>query len=150
MKTTHERFLDKLEPPNERGCTEWNAYRDAKGYGAFYFDGKVGRAHRYALERKIGRKLSVEELACHTCDNPPCANENHLFVGTNSDNVQDAIKKGRFRNGNTRKTHCGQGHEFTVENTRVDTRGSRVCRTCDRDNTRKRRAAKNERRLVYV
>jgi hypothetical protein len=35
-------------------------------------------------------------LACHTCDNPPCCNPAHLFPGTNSDNVQDALSKGRF------------------------------------------------------
>ncbi|QZE11341.1 HNH endonuclease [Streptomyces phage Forrest] len=141
-KTVDERFNEKRSAPNENGCIEWTAARGVKGYGNFWYDGKVGKAHRYSLERKLGRKLNQNEFACHTCDNPPCVNEDHLFVGNNSDNQQDAVAKGRWSSGNSKKTHCKRGHEFTQENTRINPRGERVCRACDREIQAERRKVK--------
>lgn len=141
-KTTDDRFNEKCSKPNERGCVEWKAHRHPKGYGVFWYDGKTGKAHRYALERKLGRKLQPNEFSCHTCDNPPCVNEDHLFAGTNSDNVQDALSKDRWANGNSKKTHCKRNHEFTEDNTRINPRGQRVCKTCDREIQAGRRKVK--------
>lgn len=51
-------------------------------------------AHRFAYELAHG-PIPDGYLVCHTCDNPPCCNSAHLFLGTAKDNVQDCIRKNR-------------------------------------------------------
>lgn len=136
--TTAERFMAKVSK-KPTGCWEWTAYINPKGYGIFYWDKKIGGAHRYALEQKLGIRLSSVEFACHHCDNPPCVNPDHLFLGDNSANVQDSIRKGRNSSGNAKKSHCKRGHGFTEENTRINPRGERVCKICDKELQEERR-----------
>ncbi len=63
----------------------------------------------------------------HRCDNPPCWRDDHLFLGTQPDNVADMVTKGRH--ANSRKTHCSRGHKYTPQNTRVYD-GHRRCIKC--------------------
>ena len=88
--------------------------------------------HRVALALELGVPYESLDVVAHSCDNPPCCNPEHLFVGTVKDNVIDMMNKGRDRYGwQRRKTHCKSGHPFSAENTRVDeTTGWRTCRTC--------------------
>jgi len=88
----------KRNGPNE--CWPWIGpiakYR--RGYGQFKRDGRRGKsenAHRIAWEYANGRKPEDEMYICHRCDNPPCCNPAHLFIGTPRDNTQDMIAKGR-------------------------------------------------------
>jgi hypothetical protein len=53
-------------------------------------------ASRFAIELKIGRQLETGEHALHSCDNPPCVNPAHLWVGSIADNNADASRKGRM------------------------------------------------------
>lgn len=73
----------------------------SNGYGHCYIPGtgKNMAAHRFMLMRKVGRVLRPDEFACHHCDNPPCCNPAHLFVGTCKDNMLDAARKGRTASG---------------------------------------------------
>jgi HNH endonuclease len=90
-----ERFAAKLRAMPS-GCVEFSGQRDHKGYGRFWDGVTKGLAHRYAwtsARGEIGEGLHV----CHACDNPPCCNVDHLFLGTNADNVADAVAKGRPR-----------------------------------------------------
>lgn len=76
-------------------CWLWiGAKKNERGYGAFWLDGKRVAAHRasFVIHRgQIPRGLRV----CHTCDNPSCVRPDHLFSGTDSDNMRDCAAKGR-------------------------------------------------------
>jgi hypothetical protein len=76
------------------GCWEWQRYR-LSGYGRITVDGRMQNAHRVSYELFIGR-IPEGLVVCHHCDNPPCVNPEHLFVGTWQDNTRDAVAKGRL------------------------------------------------------
>jgi len=83
------RFLTKVVKC-ENGCWEWSEYKDKDGYGIY----KQHRAHRVAYELWKG-KIPSGQLVRHTCDNPPCVNPEHLLVGTQTDNMNDMVKRNR-------------------------------------------------------
>jgi hypothetical protein len=94
QKTQLERFWEKVEK-KENGCWEWTAYKMRLGYGMFTFDKIFQLAHRIAW--KITNGPIPEGLdVLHRCDNPPCCNPDHLFLGTHKDNMQDCVSKGRI------------------------------------------------------
>lgn len=88
-----ERFWSKTSL-GETGCMEWTGSRFRTGYGRFRLKGRTQSAHRVAYELSVG-PIPDGMLICHRCDNPPCVNPDHLFVGTKSDNAADMIRKGR-------------------------------------------------------
>lgn len=75
------------------GCWEWTGATDRDGYGVFNYAGKSHRANRVAL--LLDGRDPGEKFACHSCDNPRCVRPSHLFIGTNQDNMQDMVAKGR-------------------------------------------------------
>lgn len=78
------------------GCLEWQGALDEKGYGVVRIRGRNYRASRVAwhlTEGPIPGHLTV----CHTCDNPRCIEPTHLWLGTNKDNNDDKIAKGRHK-----------------------------------------------------
>lgn len=91
----------------ETGCMIWNGNKSADGYGEYYFCGKTLRVHREAY-RFVNGDFDDRLIVCHRCDNPSCANPDHLFLGTNRDNTNDMLAKGRSakgeRHGNSRLT----------------------------------------------
>lgn len=95
MKKWLQRFFEKVSW-TESGCHEWTAGRFEKGYGVFRNDGRNLRAHRVAYEIAFG-PIPDGMLVLHKCDNPACVNPDHLFVGSQKDNMQDMVKKGRQR-----------------------------------------------------
>ncbi len=134
------RFWKKVAKGSPEECWPWTAYCNPMGYGKISWRGKPRIASRVSMEI-AGFDIPDDLHVCHTCDNPPCVNPAHLFVGTRSDNMQDSIAKGRFvdpLNGvlNRDKTHCKRGHAFTESNTHIRRDGSRVCRTCSREKMR--------------
>lgn len=71
------------------------------------------------------------QKALHKCDNPSCFNPEHIYVGSDSHNIQDAYKRGRRKGYCKTKTHCKRGHEYNDKNTyiRPDT-GAKICKIC--------------------
>jgi len=80
------------------GCWEWEGAKDKDGYGIFSFEKKTARAHRVALQLS-GIDVPKGGLVCHTCDNPSCVNPNHLYLGSNRQNSDDKVKRGRSLKG---------------------------------------------------
>lgn len=80
------------------GCRVFNGTRDVKGYGVLKVGrDKMRRAHRVAWEAHFG-PIPEGLFVCHHCDNPPCVDIGHLFLGTHRDNMADMIRKGRADN----------------------------------------------------
>ncbi len=108
MKIPLKDRLLKYRRVDENGCWIWIGEKNKCGYGRIC----IGRNEKGGLLRKRTHRISYEifkdeipkgMLVCHKCDNPPCFNPDHLFIGTHLDNVRDCIKKGRsntcFKNG---------------------------------------------------
>lgn len=77
------------------GCWEWIGYRTSLGYGRVMISRKSYLVHRLAAHLWNDFDLCSPLLICHHCDNPPCINPDHLFVGTVADNNNDKVRKGR-------------------------------------------------------
>lgn len=123
--------VDRSGGPN--ACWPWVRFTDKHGYGRVWVgsrtDGslqKIG-THVLAYRLTFGDPPADKPYILHTCDNPSCCNPNHLWTGTQADNLADMAAK--RRGGGSRRTHCPQGHPYDEANTRV-TNGKRYCRTC--------------------
>lgn len=81
-------------------CLVWTGPKGRKGYGLMTVGGKCRQVHRIAWEIVNGQ-IPAGMICCHHCDNPPCCNPEHLFLGTHKDNKHDAIAKGRHAHGVT-------------------------------------------------
>ena len=110
-------------------CWPWRGSTGLGGYGWFQFDGQHYTATHIALAMD-GRGVPKDMHACHHCDNPPCCNPRHLFVGSQRDNLLDRTLKGRATNQFSGARHCRKGHEYTPENTLVQIRKNKPVRHC--------------------
>lgn len=97
--SVEERFWMKVE--KTEGCWIWRALRSDSNYGRFMVSRspqKLVQAHRLAWELTIG-PIPDGLWVLHRCDNPPCVNPAHLFLGTRMDNIRDMHAKGRASGG---------------------------------------------------
>ena len=76
------------------GCWEWQGCVGRFGHGQLNIGGRTVMAHRHAWRLRHGQ-IPIGLCVLHRCDNPPCCNPDHLFLGTRADNVADMDAKGR-------------------------------------------------------
>lgn len=141
-----DRFWSKATLNTENGCFEWIVGEKTYGkHGRIWLNGKSVSAHRKAYELIYG-PIKEGMYICHLCDNKMCVNPEHLYEGTNSDNITDFFERNpnyKPFNPNTVKTSCPRGHNYD----RTNGRGDRVCGICA---SRRLIEYKERKRLNYV
>ena len=130
-----EYVRDRSELEPNTGCWLWTGAANGQGYASVLRDKRTLRVTRVLL----GIEFRPDLHALHSCDTPECVNPAHLRVGNNADNVRDAVR--RRRHNMVKRTHCPQGHPYAGENVRLDEKGCRRCRECQRRNDVKRNRA---------
>ena len=105
----HDHVMEASAGRTLADCWEWQGTRSRKGYPVFMADYQQRTATRLLLG--IEDLDGHEYQACHTCDNPPCVNPCHLFVGSIGDNQTDKGRKGRAARG----VDNGGGTKMTPE-----------------------------------
>ena len=102
-----ERFWPKVDKRGPDECWPWVATRLPKGYGILGHRPRNFYAHRIAWELVYG-EIPDGLFVCHKCDNPPCCNPAHLFLGTNAENAKDAVHKGIIPTGEKSWIHLNR------------------------------------------
>ena len=130
-----ERFWAKVDRRGPDDCWEWLASKQNQGYGQF---GAGGRARGMVLAHRMAYELANAPIPAglvidHLCRNRTCVNPSHLEAVTQRVN----LLRGET---NSAKTHCVNGHEFTLENTKIESNNARRCLTCRRETDRRRRS----------
>ncbi len=92
--TPPERFWQKVDRRGDDDCWLWRGATSRRGYGNFGVNGRSTVTSRYAWELTRG-PIPKGLCVLHHCDNPPCCNPAHLFLGTRGDNARDMLSKGR-------------------------------------------------------
>lgn len=133
-----DRFMAKVMPEPNSGCWLWTGTTAAYGYGQIHADGRTQLAYSVGYRLLIG-PIPVNLELDHKCRVRCCVNPDHLEPVTHAENV----RRGNAGVNNSVKTRCPHGHAYSPENTYIMPSGSRFCRACGRDRSRRqsRRAA---------
>jgi hypothetical protein len=120
-----DRFFDKVSFEPNSGCWLWTATVDSCGYGLFGIggSGNTRRAHRVSYEL-FKEPIKTGLKVCHKCDTPSCVNPDHLFCGTDADNMKDRDSKQRTARGV--KNGKAKLDEMQVAKIRGDLRSERT------------------------
>ena len=116
LPDTQDTFWSRIDRGNEDGCWTFKGWT-SRDYPTFPVlvngERRATRASRVVLAMVHGRMPS-DKVACHRCDNPPCVRPTHLFIGSHSDNMADAVKKGRLgsKTGSARLTKASLYNEI--------------------------------------
>lgn len=135
-----ERFWRKVEQV-ESGCWLWTASTRRRGYGQFWWGERVRCSHIVPFEVEYGSIPEGLELD-HLCRTPLCCNPAHLEAVTHRENL---LRGETLTAAHARRTHCARGHEFAGENLVHRKDGTRMCRECNRIDSRRHQAARRAR-----
>ena len=121
IETAEQRFNKKYVINEDTDCWEWQNATNNIGYGMFRFDNNTMRtAHRVSYELYNG-PIPPGMCVCHKCDNPKCVNPKHLWLGTNKDNHDDMVSKGRkvarplgYKHPYATCVHCGESRPINI------------------------------------
>jgi len=139
-----ERFWGYVEKIAGIDCWLWTGTQGRHGYGVFKVRPMMYRAHRIAYELIKG-EIPLGLNVCHKCDTPLCVRPDHLYVGTQKQNIGDSIRARRHTSCLlAERTHCPQGHEYSPGNVRYKRATGRQCRTCERERNRLDRLVRSE------
>jgi len=122
-----QRFLNKIKIVDS-GCWEWQGWVNRNGYCHITLKRKGILAHRFIFMyyyNNIDSKMTIH----HKCYNRKCVNPIHLEQMSYRENI---LHGNTMASINAQKTHCPQGHEYTSDNTYINSRNSRVCKICER------------------
>jgi|WetSurMetagenome_2_1015567.scaffolds.fasta_scaffold29718_5 hypothetical protein len=110
MRTMAKRFYDNvIKGEAVADCWIWSKWLDKDGYGRMTFKGKKYAAHR--LSRIVNNgEIPYNLYVLHKCDNPSCVNPDHLFLGTQQDNIDDCRNKGRANTSHNFKKIYGSSN----------------------------------------
>lgn len=115
LRERFESYVDRSGGPE--ACHPWKGHRGVGDYGTFRVGKKKQKAHRVAWALTHG-PIPEGKFVCHRCDNPPCCNDAHLFLGTAADNMTDKTRKGRApsgeRNGNAKLSDAQVEEAFAM------------------------------------
>lgn len=134
------RFWDRVEKSDS--CWLWTGAKVPDGYGTMSYEGVVRKTHRLSWLFVYGQ-VPLGMSVLHRCDNPPCVRPDHLFLGTQSDNMRDCASKGRRRVVRRFTEHCIRGHAWTPENVTWSSNKNgvhRICRACRKIRKEQKRA----------
>lgn len=140
-----ERFLENVDTSaGPDACHLWTGRRTLDGYGRFNTGGKEFKATRWILGHHRGTPLDGQEWALHHCDNPPCMNLRHIYIGDVLQNNRDRVARGRSGKKPPR-TRCPNGHKYTPETVR-EGKGTHKCLICHRERQNRKN---DQRRAAY-
>lgn len=114
LEDHHKIFFKNFIKKSKSECWPWIGCKNKKGYGVFRMFARGIQAHRASWWIHKGEKVPDHLLACHTCDNPSCVNPDHIFIGTNKDNMRDMVEKGRKPRPLGELSHNSKLKEFEV------------------------------------
>lgn len=136
MKSVADRLRAKIAVAPS-GCWMWQGRKTSNGYGRITVDGKTRPAHRVAYELLRGPIPDWPDAHLdHLCRTPACVNPAHLEPVTAYENV--IVRSRSPWAMKAKATHCIHGHPFDERNTRYRLNGTRQCRRCAADESRRR------------
>jgi hypothetical protein len=110
-------FRSAIMTSTEKECWEWKGRTDLTGYGVLAIRQKHLLAHRFSFA--VFNRREPEKFICHHCDNPKCVNPDHLFEGTQTDNMHDCSLKGRFGDRKGERNACRKLSNVAVQEIRI-------------------------------